>query len=348
VLRKIHIDTLPLQLVEQTSDPPQALASSVATKVPSQSKDEESRASAGPYEAAAPLNHPTLKMHPLSLRFVDTQQEREYTARQFQAAFLPLVVFLGGKMLICMGLAIGDSDGRIPYACVIFAFAAVLATRVWLHWHLNQQRACTLFGRALVVILVLTQLTVLMYRLYHDAPDCAEQSIGTFVCNRFMAMLALVYARFSATPIAHELVVYLSSATFFCLLPALTSLGRPAEPIFAFTALLLGESIGYTVETVLRCTFHEQQVYRQAQVHAEAQLERQALEAAAVEQKRSLEAAAVEQKQALEAMVVHQKLSIAKGGCDLYCVPTHTPDQIHTPASKTLTRCAWAHPNGCS
>ena len=96
--------------------------------------------------------------------------------------------------------------------------------------------------------------TFLLQYCYLDPPDLSVAT-GAFLLSIVRSLTAPIALRFLAVPTWHRTVHLLGGMHGWLMFPAVSSLGRPLEPIIGICALLLSDFVGYRLELRSRRAF---------------------------------------------------------------------------------------------
>jgi hypothetical protein len=124
----------------------------------------------------------------------------------------------------------------------------ILVTRLSCQRMADQRRACVLFGRAFDAALLF--MAVFVGSLIRAQPPDPPLSASVLALTALIWTLAPIYMRFSALESEHRLVAVLLCVGGAYALPPWSVIGRPSEPLFLFSALMLGELIGFVRKTM--------------------------------------------------------------------------------------------------
>jgi hypothetical protein len=172
---------------------------------------------------------PNLK--PVSIPQINAwSHEREFAAKQFQAAFRPgvgalfvailmqtvmfladLVMSQSGPVGSALSITISTNvrsagSGELVLAVVLATYVVGIGLRVWLHMLEDQQRACVLGGRFAVALAAIHEGGCFWVRLAseHVSP---ESSSASFLCGCLTDLVVFPYMGYSALPVAHRRAV---------------------------------------------------------------------------------------------------------------------------------------------
>ena len=226
------------------------------------------RRSAPPEQRAA--SKPSQKMDPNTLAFLDAALEEEYTTHAFRSAYEPIVAFCGVLIVLNVTCAIVMTVEAWILLVPIVACLLIVAARSQLHHMKNQQRARLLFGRYINCINAATW-AYLLERMRRDPPELSPGglvAVAALLWTLFPTCLRLWAFRDS-----HRLAYLATSMVGFIFMPSWSELGRPAEPLCFCGAALLGELLGFTLEShwrMARLQLRERELQqRQAEAQAE-------------------------------------------------------------------------------
>ena len=198
--------------------------------------------------------------------------EQTFVLQQFQAAFRPLVGFLVAVVLVCAGLGVGDPASRSRVTVGVLLFISMISLRTWLHWMNDQQRARLLFGHATIVLMTITQVGIYASVASGDGLYAKGSTLNAATFLFFRVMLALFVTfvgGYSASPITHRFAVDAIIAAASPCMPTLSEIGRPLEPILTCSAMVLGEAVGFAIETSLWMSFKEEQAEKRLRQEAQ-------------------------------------------------------------------------------
>ena len=168
----------------------------------------------------------TTHMHPITLAFDDAALEARYAVERFHAACAPFVALCGFAVIADVTMAVILPEMLLACATDAVSTVACIAARLWLDRMADQENARILFGRSLVVVVLLAAISYLIWA-QDQAPKPGSQAIvATWAV---VVGLLPVYLRFSALDGSHRLASDAIIVIFFCLSPPLSDLGHPTE-----------------------------------------------------------------------------------------------------------------------
>ena len=190
-------------------------------------------------------------MLPWTLTFTDAALERSYTERAFRYTCRPLCAFCAVVVLLHGMLATVSDPSMIAILGSSAAISSlVLAARLWLDRMHNQQRARTLFGRAFFVAHVCSCVGDALWLHFHPL---GTSPAAILVAPALVSFMVPIYMHVSATDIYHRLATLCLLARFVVLdIPPMTTFGRPTEQTFLLCILVIGEVVGFTLESSQR------------------------------------------------------------------------------------------------
>ena len=190
-----------------------------------------------------------ITMKPYSLIFSSEAVEEQFALSRFRAACRPFVGFCGVTILLCVLAALLHPDFAEGYTIAIITYSVIIAARLHLDSMSDQHAARVRFGRGLFwwgsIIWVFTIL-----HLNTNPPEPSGALIAVVVSILWSGVP--VYLRLTAFDKTYYAPTLLVDALGVGLLPNWSVLGRPAETICVYGALLIGELIGYTLEQHVR------------------------------------------------------------------------------------------------
>ena len=190
-----------------------------------------------------------ITMKPYSLIFSSEAVEEQFALSRFRAACRPFVGFCGVTILLCVLAALLHPDFAEGYIITIITYSVIIAARLHLDSMSDQRAARVRFGRGLFwwgsIIWVFTIL-----HLNTNPPEPSGALIAVVVSILWSGVP--VYLRLTAFDKTYYAPPLLVDALGVGLLPNWSVLGRPAETICVYGALLIGELIGYTLEQHVR------------------------------------------------------------------------------------------------
>ena len=249
---------------------------------------------------AAPPGTPRLRAPWFALRFDDEQVERRYAQQQFRAAYpvtLAALLMLGVGCNTTLAVLYRENEAVLGASLVRAARATLaLAVRVWLSSMDDQYRALTLFSRFISGAVIVVWIVVLLSPPQAGI-DPASAAVACYEAVK--GVLAQVYLQYTGVPAANRRLCQLANLVGVTLRPAVSELGRPAEPLILISAVFMGELLVLSLEHFLRGQASER--WQALDAHARAE---QAQEQAKVarEEQRTAEAQAtqVRREQRLE------------------------------------------------
>ena len=267
---------------------------------------------ASPTEAAKPAPpQPHARMHPWTLVFSDPALEARHTAERFRAARAPTLALCGVGIVTAVMYAIVSPQILIGHALIVAALGICLALRVRLDCMADQVHACTLFGRSVVALLLVLVHATFAFR-YYKRP-VVEMSV--VAVHAVLRLLIPIYLHFSAVHMGHCLaftaILLVNGGISSIVLPPISGPASAIwEPMGLCGAGLLGEVIGFTLESFWRTAFRElcDRDRHQQQIEANAQTYRQVAEAEKVRLAAEKEEAIV----ARERMALEKEAAVAE------------------------------------
>ena len=185
----------------------------------------------------------------LSLSFADRELEDAYATHHFRATCAPVVVMFSCFLLGAGALAIVDPN-MIPFSIAIGAgIAVVLLLRVWAHYAADQARALRAFSwtiAGLIFVVQIGQVTI--------GVDSNVSVLG-LGCEAMMRLLFMIMMQTTIMPAKARVVIGSCFLVFSAVLPPVSELGWPAEPVLTCSAVVFGCTIGHSLDHARRLAF---------------------------------------------------------------------------------------------
>ena len=227
-----------------------------------------------------------------TLEFDDAALEARYAAEMFVASYRPMVAFCAAVSSLNVIHLVGAQafiyarplQQAVMVGGSLALASSVLVVRVWLR-HVEVQRARLLAGRIGVVVTAAVMATLSVCT--RDRVPDPVLSAGMLALRAMVLTLWPSNMRLSALHGGHHLAILATLVGGIVTLPELTDLGRPTEPVCLCSVLLLGELLGFTLDSHLRdarLRLHEreqQQQFRDRMEEEKARLIAQKREAEA-------------------------------------------------------------------
>ena len=213
-------------------------------------------------------------------------------ATHFHASFRPLLASMSSIVLSVIGVAAGDPAFRPRAAMIAFLAVAVMGLRLWLHAVQDHERARLLFGRAVVTLNIVYTLGLI---LVTDSTNTRATAASFLFIRVILDSLLLQGLAYCALPTGHLLAVASTCAVGSSLLPQLSEIGRPLEPIITCAAVLIHLVLCVAIKYAMWYMFKEEEALKRERSEAQARAD-----------------AAMEKHQALEAFSIAQRLADAE------------------------------------
>ena len=181
-----------------------------------------------------------------------TPDEETFVAQQFTHAFVPSMCLLGAIASICFGLAVGDTADQGHITTSIPLLLSCILFRTWLHHMRDQQRARLLAGHISVTLSILRQIATAFPVVSGPLVPAAAFSV-----TRLLILFLHAYMGYSAIHSYHRLAMAFIAVVGSIVHPQASEVGRPLEPIVTCAAILLGATVGWTVEDAARRNFKD-------------------------------------------------------------------------------------------
>ena len=204
------------------------------------------------FDGAAEQGLSPIALKPWSLEFTDAAVEARYATIKFTSTYMPFVTFLGAVILLTTLMAVVDAPSSIVrHAGSSLVSTGLMCGRVYLHQLEDQQRARRLFGRAAVV----TAAATAAWLPQAQPPEPISGSV--MIAGAVLWFMIPMYLRHIALFFEHHLVYLLVIITGYLFKPPFSELGWFAETILIIGALVLGEIMGYLIESHMRLSYLE-------------------------------------------------------------------------------------------
>ena len=218
-----------------------------------------------------------------------------YNSHQFQASLMTLCMLLGASCLVILALIVAMPEARCGALVCVVNLVCLIALGTWLHHSkTDQEAACLIFGRGSCVISAADVLSQ-FWPLYSANASCAW-NVPTFLITRLFSLVLVSSGGYSARYSTHQWNIILIQAAGAIFLPALSVIGHAHEVVITAGTLVLGWTVSFSTDEVMRRVFKDQQVEkslrREAQARALAATERQReseMQAAQKEREHNLE-----------------------------------------------------------
>ena len=235
-------------------------------------------------EAAAPRGPAATEIiNPWTLEFADAALEARYITDKFVTTYVPIVMFYGAYVLANLLLAEVYPDLLFPFVAMLMGALVVVVARIWVHRLVDQQRARTLFGRALLVSFSLATNTSVCWMRMH--PPKLSQPFA-IVAVGIYTMLGQIYIHHIAVHTWHcigfLLFVVITTALAS---PPMTELGHALEATCVILFGSVGSLIGYTIQNATRKAFLDNESHRHELAEANERAQLAVAEACATEER---------------------------------------------------------------
>ena len=190
-----------------------------------------------------------LAFHPITLRLLSDDDEREYRIRRFTSSYrsVPIIASILIPLVILNALA---NPIMIPHSCgLVTVGLGLVLLRMRLHRMVDQHRAAQIFSWVAVCALT----AIYVRNALWSSPAKAGELLSTpaVTCTILIRGLIFQFWRYLGIMAPQRLLGILTIAIYFGLFaPAVSVLGRKDERLLQLSATLLTWLLGQTLEVI--------------------------------------------------------------------------------------------------